>query len=184
MCACNVGIVQVIDSWISSDRPDYFAKIRQIDDIEFGKRRNELPRSPSYSKSINTTLIGVKNMTRQKRSSSTVVYAERRLVALESIDLALNLGDDLTIESLAQSIEATRTKLKTYNAALTEIDQLKDTLQEQERSLEKLIERMTSGVAAKYGKTSQEYKAVSDVRKSPRRNSTKVQPIQSTELSA
>lgn len=123
-------------------------------------------------------------MARQKRGSRILEYAERRLVALESIDTSLDLGDNLTLQFITQLIDSTRTKLKTYNAALTEIDQLKEFVQQQERSLEELIDRMANGVAAKYGRNSQQYKTVSSVRKIRRRTPRTVVPIQQTELSA
>jgi hypothetical protein len=118
-----------------------------------------------------------KFMARQKRNSAILAYAEHRLVALESINPALDLGDGLSIEAISQAIAATRAQLKHYNAALTEIDQLKEVMQQQERSLEDLVDRMASGIAAKYGKTSPQYKTVSDVRKTPRRTASKMQPV-------
>jgi ABC-type transporter Mla subunit MlaD len=123
-------------------------------------------------------------MARQKRNSTILTYAEHRLVALEAIDTTLDLGDGLSVEAISQAIAATRAQLKSYNAALTEADHLKEAMQQKEQALEELVDRMASGIAAKYGKTSQQYKTVSNVRKTPRRNATKVEAIQPVELSA
>ncbi len=117
-------------------------------------------------------------MARKKRNSTILTYAEHRLVALEAINPTLNLGDGLSIEAISQAITATRTQLKSYNAALTEVDQLKEAMEQQEQALEELVDRMASAVVAKYGKTSQQYKTVSDVRKTPRRNAIKVETTQ------
>ena len=121
-------------------------------------------------------------MARQKRNSHILTYAEHRLVALEAIDTTLDLGDGLSIEAIAQAIVATRAQLKSYNATLTEADQLKEAMQQKEQALAELVDRMASGIAAKYGKTSPQYKTVSDVRKTPRRNPSKVEAMLSTEL--
>jgi ABC-type transporter Mla subunit MlaD len=123
-------------------------------------------------------------MARKKRNSTILTYAEHRLVALEAISPTLDLGDGLSVEAVSQAITATRTQLKSYNAALTEVDQLKEAMQKQEQALEELVDRMANAVVAKYGKTSQQYKTVSDVRKTPRRNAIKVEAIQPVELSA
>jgi ABC-type transporter Mla subunit MlaD len=123
-------------------------------------------------------------MARQKRNSTILTYAEHRLVALEAIDTTLDLGDGLSVAAISQAIAATRAQLKSYNAALTEVDQLKETMQQQEQALEELVDRMASGIAAKYGKTSPQYKTMSDVRKTPRRNAIKVEAMQPAELSA
>jgi hypothetical protein len=117
-------------------------------------------------------------MARKKRSSTILTYAERRLIALEAIDTELDLGNGLTVQAISKEIEETRTQLKGYNAVLVEIDQLKETLEEKERWLEELVDRTASAVLAAYGKSSSQYKAVSDVRKSVRRSTSKVQPIQ------
>ncbi len=117
-------------------------------------------------------------MARQKRGSRTLDYAERRLIALEAVDTEMDLGDGLTLPAIIQSIEDTRAKLKTYNAAITEVDQLKEEVQQQERSLEELIDRMSNGIAAKYGRNSQQYKTVGSVRKIRNRASRQTAPTQ------
>jgi RNA-binding protein YhbY len=169
---------------IAKNHPDQLAKIRQIHDIESDKRRNEFLRSPNYSRSINYTIMRVIPMARKKRSSTILTYAERRLIALEAIDTELDLGNGLTTQAISKEIEETRTQLKSYNAILVEIDQLKETLEEKERSLEELVDRTASAVLGAYGKGSSQYKSVSDVRKTTRRNTPKVEPIQPAERSA
>jgi hypothetical protein len=170
--------------YTAKNRPEHFTKIGQTHDIESDKRRNELPRSPNYLGSINYIIMRGIPMARKKRSSTILTYAERRLIALEAIDTELDLGNGLTTQAISKEIEETRTQLKSYNAILVEIDQLKEILEQKERSLEELVDRTASAVLAAYGKGSSQYKSVSDVRKSARRNTPKVEPIQPAERSA
>lgn len=74
-------------------------------------------------------------MARRKRSSKTIDSAETRAAALESIDVALDLGNSLTLEAYKTAITAANTKLSTYNTRLSELDGLLNELQAAERSL-------------------------------------------------
>jgi hypothetical protein len=108
-------------------------------------------------------------MARRKRSSRILDKAQRRIAGLKSIDLALNLGNGLTIQSFLTLIEETRQKLEAYNTALSMVDQTYNNALEAERSLSELSERMLIGVASKYGKSSNEYEMAGGARRYDRR---------------
>ncbi len=103
-------------------------------------------------------------MPRQKRGSSILTYSEKRLAVFHSINLPEH-DVELSLSHIQMSIEKTRTKLNQYNAALSTVDQLSGEVQEMERSLLKLNDRMLSLIAAKYGRDSAEYRMVQSVRR-------------------
>jgi hypothetical protein len=112
-------------------------------------------------------------MARPKRSSSVLRKAEKRQAGLQSIDLALNLGNDLTLTTYSSLIEALRYQLAVYNSALSTLDDQSRQIKEIELQLQKLSEQMLLGVAAKYGKDSREYGMAGGVPKSERRRPSK-----------
>ena len=61
-------------------------------------------------------------MPRSKRSSKVLDRAERRIAAIKSISVTLDLGNGHTVDSFNTAIEATRTKLSTYNSSLSTTD--------------------------------------------------------------
>lgn len=114
-------------------------------------------------------------MARRKRSSKSVDAAEPRAAALESIDVALDLGNTLTLVAYKAAITTTNAKLAAYNTKLSELDGILNDLEASEKNLDDLSSRMLAGVGVKYGKKSDEYEKAggtrSDERKSPRRAS-------------
>lgn len=66
-----------------------------------------------------------------------------------------------------------RQKLDGYNTALSEIDSRLNTVQDTEKKLRDLSERMINGVASKYGKDSPEYEIAGGVRKSERKKTAR-----------
>jgi hypothetical protein len=105
-------------------------------------------------------------MPRQKRKSRIVEYSEQRLAVMESINIP-QWENDLSIPIIQNSIDKTRTKLKEYNAALSIVDQLSGEVNELEKSLIALNDRMLSSIAVRYGHTSAEYKRVRSIRRNP-----------------
>jgi hypothetical protein len=117
-------------------------------------------------------------MSRRKRSSKVLDKAQRRIAGLKSIDPSLNLGGGLTVEALSALIEETRLKLEAYNTVLSTVDQTYNIMLKTEQSLAELLERMLTGVSARYGKTSNEYEMAGGVRRRSRRRTSR--PIDST----
>jgi len=96
-------------------------------------------------------------MARRKRASQSIVRAETRAAALESLDPALDLGNDLTLAALKTSVEAANATLATYNTQLSELDGLLDDVRKAEAALNLMVSRMINAVSVRYGKKSIEY---------------------------
>lgn len=112
-------------------------------------------------------------MPRQKRSSITLEKADRRAAGLKSISSTLNLGDGITLESYLLEIDTLRSQLSIYNESLSFTDRALSTVQDYEKQLRTLSERMLIAVAAKYGKDSYEYEMAGGIRKSDRKRPTR-----------
>jgi hypothetical protein len=107
-------------------------------------------------------------MSRRKRTSRALEKAELRSSGLKAIDPSMNFGDARNLQNLTQLIEQYRTKIDAYNTALAVIDSSKTEMEELEKTLSDLTEKMLIGVAFKYGKDSREYEMAGGVRKSDR----------------
>jgi hypothetical protein len=107
-------------------------------------------------------------MSRKKRTSRVLEKAELRTSGLKAIDPTMDFGENRNLQSMIQLIEQYRTKIDAYNTALAVIDSSKVEMEELEKKLSDLSERMLIGVAFKYGKDSIEYEMAGGVRKSER----------------
>lgn len=107
-------------------------------------------------------------MSRKKRTSRVVEKAELRISGLKAIDPNMDFGDDRSLPNMIQLIEQYRTKMNAYNTALAVIDSSKTEMEELEKTLSELNDKMLIGVAFKYGKDSIEYEMAGGVRKSER----------------
>lgn len=113
-------------------------------------------------------------MARPKRTSSRIVVrAQQRAAGLASISPTLDLGGDLTLAAFTSQIAATQARQEAYNAALSAVDAAYNDLLAAERDLAALTERMLAGVAARYGKDSNEYEMAGGTRKSERKRPTR-----------
>lgn len=104
-------------------------------------------------------------MPRQKRNSQTLERAQQRSVSLQSIDPALDLGKGLTLKAYLSAIATHKSQLDDYNRTLSSIEQLALAVEESEKVLKDLSERMLLGVGALYGKDSEEYVMAGGARK-------------------
>ncbi|MBG1240261.1 hypothetical protein [Nostoc sp. NZL] len=107
-------------------------------------------------------------MSRQKRTSRVIEKAELRSAGLKAIDLNMDFGDNCNLQNLTKSIEELRTMLDAYNIALAMIDSSKTKIDEMEKTLNNLTDKMVMGVAFKYGKNSSEYEMAGGIRDSER----------------
>ncbi|MGF1498144.1 MAG: hypothetical protein ACFB8W_15165 [Elainellaceae cyanobacterium] len=105
-------------------------------------------------------------MGRPKRGSRVLSQAERRAAALRSLGTELDLGHELTLATYNQLIQRLREQIALYNESLSYSDRAANAVEEMERQLRLLSERMLIGVAAKYGKDSDEYEMAGGTRKS------------------
>jgi hypothetical protein len=121
-------------------------------------------------------------MARKKRTSRVLEKAELRSAGLKAINPALDFGDTRNVNNLAQIMERLRTKIDAYNTALAIIDSSQGEIEELEKTLGDLCEKMLIGVAFQYGKDSREYEMAGGMRKSDRiRKSTASRLKASTE---
>ncbi|RCJ41283.1 hypothetical protein A6770_09430 [Nostoc minutum NIES-26] len=107
-------------------------------------------------------------MPRQKRASRVLEKAEFRSAGLKAIDSNMDFGNNCDLQNLTQSIEQLRTMIDAYNAALAVIDSSKTKIDEMEKSLSNLSDKLLRGVAFKYGTNSNEYEIAGGVRDSER----------------
>ncbi len=105
-------------------------------------------------------------MARLKSSSPAIEKAQTRLASLSSIDPALDLGSGLTLAAYRAAVQDAQAKLDAYNALLSQADEALNRLRAGEVDLRSLSERMLAGVAARFGKDSNEYEMAGGVRKS------------------
>ena len=118
-------------------------------------------------------------MSFRKTSSPVVDTSQMRLTALSSIDPKLDLGNGLTLASYQAAIQGVQAKLNTYNVSLAQADENANNLRAAEKELRALTIRMLAGVAAKYGKDSNEYEKAggtrtSEIKRSPKKKKTAV----------
>jgi ABC-type hemin transport system substrate-binding protein len=107
-------------------------------------------------------------MSRQKRTSRILEKAQLRSSGLKSIVPSIKFDENYSLEKMIQSIEELRNKLDVYNTALSVVDSSKTEIEEMEKNLSQLCEKMLMVVAIKYGKDSREYEMAGGVRSSDR----------------
>ncbi|MCC5623243.1 hypothetical protein [Nostoc sp. CHAB 5715] len=107
-------------------------------------------------------------MPRRKRSSRILEKAEFRVAGLKAIDPNINFNDTYNLQNLTQLIDNFHNMLDDYNAAIAMIDSSRKKLDEMEKNLSQVSDKMLMGVGFKYGKNSDEYELAGGVRDSER----------------
>ena len=107
-------------------------------------------------------------MPRTKRSSRILEKAEFRVAGLKAIDPNINFDNTYSLQNLSQLIEQFHNMLNDYNAAIAMIDSSRKKLDEMEKTLSQVSDKMLVGVGFKYGKNSDEYELAGGVRDSDR----------------
>ncbi|TBR58479.1 hypothetical protein B4U84_21450 [Westiellopsis prolifica IICB1] len=107
-------------------------------------------------------------MPRKKRSSRILKKAQFRVAGLKAIDPNLNFDETCNLQNLTQLIEQFHNMLNDYNAAVALVDSSKKKLDEMEKFLSQVSDKMLIGVGFKYGKNSDEYEIAGGVRESER----------------
>jgi ABC-type hemin transport system substrate-binding protein len=107
-------------------------------------------------------------MAATKRSSNVLAKAQLRASGLKAIDSNIDFGNNNSLQNMIQQIEQLSAKLDTHNTALAMIDASRTDIEQLEKNLSTLCEKMLLAVAAKYGKDSNEYEMAGGVRKSDR----------------
>ncbi|MFN6516686.1 MAG: hypothetical protein RMY29_019570 [Nostoc sp. CreGUA01] len=96
-------------------------------------------------------------MSLQTRGSAALDKAQRRLALLKSINENLDLGHGLSIEAYSRYIDDTRAMLEAHNTLLSNLDESRKTMDQKDKGLSELSERMLSAIATIYGRDSMEY---------------------------
>ncbi|MDZ8026708.1 MAG: hypothetical protein RMX65_027500 [Nostoc sp. DedQUE01] len=107
-------------------------------------------------------------MSRKKRTSLVLKKAEFRVAGLKAVDPNINFDDTYNLQNLTQLIGQFHNMLDDYNAAIAKIDSSKKKLDEMEKNLSHVSDKMLAGVGFKYGKNSNEYELAGGVRDSDR----------------
>ncbi|MEH2161763.1 MAG: hypothetical protein V7K38_12110 [Nostoc sp.] len=107
-------------------------------------------------------------MPRSKRTSRILEKAQLRSAGMKSIVPNIKFNEDYNLEKLIESIDELRNKIDVYNTALSVVDSSKTEIDEMEKDLSQLSEKMLMVVAIKYGKDSREYEMAGGVRNSDR----------------
>ena len=107
-------------------------------------------------------------MPRRKRSSRILEKAEFRVAGLKAIDPNINFDDTYNLQNLTQLIDNFHNTLDDYNAAIAMIDSSRNKLDEMEKTLSQVSDKMLTWVGCKYGKNSNEYELAGGVRDSER----------------
>lgn len=119
-------------------------------------------------------------MSRKKRTSRILEKAEIRISGLKAVDPAMDFGESRSVVNMSVQIDRLRSHIEDYNRALTFLDSSKKQIEELEKSLGDLSDRMLTGVAFKYGKDSREYEMAGGTRKSDRIRKSSIARIKAT----
>jgi chromosome condensin MukBEF ATPase and DNA-binding subunit MukB len=123
-------------------------------------------------------------MPRRKRTSQAIENAQSRMAAIETIDPQLDLGSGISVAAFNAKIEAARQALEEYNKALSIVDQNGSAFGDLEKSLTDLSNRLLSGVATVYGKSSTQYKMAYGSKRSRKRASESTEPTPKPETAS
>ncbi|MCP9747574.1 hypothetical protein [Lacihabitans sp. CS3-21] len=105
-------------------------------------------------------------MSYRKKASVAMAQAVQRISGLKSIATDLDLGNGLTVVEFQTAIDDVEAVLNTYNTHLSVADELKNNLESKEKALRDFSERILTGVAAKFGKDSNQYQMAGGTKKS------------------
>ncbi|MBG1257929.1 hypothetical protein [Nostoc commune] len=107
-------------------------------------------------------------MSRKKRTSRVLEKAQLRSAGLKSIVPNIKFDENYNLDKLIESTDQLRKTIDVYNTALSVVDSSKTEIEEMEKNLSQLSEKMLMVVAIKYGKDSREYEMAGGVRSSDR----------------
>ncbi|MEH2372603.1 hypothetical protein [Nostoc sp.] len=119
-------------------------------------------------------------MSRQKRTYRALEKAELRVAGLRAINPDMDFGDTRNLQNITQISQQLRIKIDAYNTALSVIDSSKTNMDELEKTLTDLTDKMLIGIAFTYGIDSSEYEMAGGLRKSKRTRKTTATPSKTT----
>ncbi len=108
-------------------------------------------------------------MPRLKKASDVIDKASSRLSQLRSISPNLDLGKGMTVQAFSDVIATARDRVSAYNTTLSHLNADRMAMQEAEKVVSEMSEKMMIAIAYEYGKDSSEYSMAGGVRKSERK---------------
>jgi hypothetical protein len=112
----------------------------------------------------------------RKGSTLTLDTAMKRLAGLESITPQPDFGGGLTLAAYRAALTDAQAKLESYNTSLANSDQAANWFAAAEGALRDLNDRILAGVAARWGRNSDQYEKAGGTRKSERKRAVR-QPV-------
>ncbi len=116
-------------------------------------------------------------MSRRRTRSTVLQQASVRISGVKSIDAALDLGNGLSVSTYQSAIDEVEDLVNTYNTNMSLVDELRNNLEAKELVLRDFSERMLTGIAAKYGKNSNQYQMAGGTRKMDRKRFTRKKEV-------
>jgi hypothetical protein len=119
-----------------------------------------------------------------KQTSKILDQALLRIANFEAIDSKINFGDGLTLNEFTALAQSVQTALREHNAAVAIVNQTTQSIQEMEKRLVEMGDRMVMGIACKHGTQSEEYQMLRKIkRKASRRpRATETNPEETTSV--
>ncbi len=115
------------------------------------------------------------------RTSTILEKAQKRNLAIQSIDPNLNMGEGASVADFSASIAETQAKVDRYNLAISTLTQLHGEMMASEKSLANQHERMLTCVSGRFGRDSLEYEMAGG-RKRLGKRKTKATPTSMPEM--
>lgn len=120
-------------------------------------------------------------MSRLKKTSSVVLEnAGARAAGLGSIDPALDLGGGIELVAYRAAIVDAQAKQTAYNTLLSQVDEASNAFEAAEDKVRDLSDRMLAGVAARYGRDSDQYEKAGGTKRSERQRRTPGKPSETS----
>lgn len=109
----------------------------------------------------------------RKTTAPVADKARLRLASLKSVEANFDFGNGLSIAAFEAKLREAEQALEFYNTQLSEADHAKNMLDNRQKELQDLSQRMLQVVGVKYGYDSSEYEKAGGTRKSDRKKPVK-----------
>jgi hypothetical protein len=110
------------------------------------------------------------------RTSNILEKAQKRKLALQSIDPNLSISSGISVAEFSVSIDDTQAKVDRYNLAIATLTQLYSEMMASEKFLADHHERMLNGVSSQFGRNSTEYEMAGGRKRSGKRKTKVTSP--------
>jgi TolA-binding protein len=105
-----------------------------------------------------------------KQTSKVLDQALLRVANLEAIDPQIDFGKGLSLGEFTALAQSVQTSLREHNAAIAVVNQTTQSIQDMEKRLVEMGDRLVMGIACKHGTQSEEYQMLQKIKRkaSPR----------------